>query len=134
MVNIDDVNTYHCKVVMLGDQAVGKTCLAFRYTKDAFFQTHTSTLGGKAACSCHVILTLFFTRISYQKRYSVCLVTHTLSEKVTIHLACLMFIRSKNQSILKTKTRQRLFKIFLVVKLRYFRPVWVEKPFQMDLF
>ena len=38
-------HTYHCKLVVLGDTAVGKSCLVLRYVRDDFSEFQESTIG-----------------------------------------------------------------------------------------
>ncbi len=39
-------NSYHFKLVLLGDTAVGKSCLVVRFVKDEFFAFQEPTIGG----------------------------------------------------------------------------------------
>ena len=36
----------HCKLVLLGDTAVGKSCLVVRFVRDEFFPFQEPTIGG----------------------------------------------------------------------------------------
>ena len=36
----------HCKLALLGDTAVGKSCLVVRFVKDEFFPFQEPTIGG----------------------------------------------------------------------------------------
>jgi Ras-related protein Rab-5C len=38
--------TYHFKLVLLGDTAVGKSCLVVRFVRDEFFEFQEPTIGG----------------------------------------------------------------------------------------
>lgn len=38
---------YHFKLVLLGDTAVGKSCLVVRFVRDEFFEFQEPTIGGK---------------------------------------------------------------------------------------
>ena len=50
---------YLFKLLLIGDSGVGKTCILFRFSDDAFNTTFISTIGeGKG----HVLLYLFNTR------------------------------------------------------------------------
>ena len=42
----DECESINCKVVLLGESAVGKTCLVERYTKSEFHDNFAPTLGG----------------------------------------------------------------------------------------
>ena len=37
----------HCKLVLLGDTAVGKSCLVVRFVRDEFFPFQEPTIGGR---------------------------------------------------------------------------------------
>jgi GTPase SAR1 family protein len=37
----------HFKLVLLGDAAVGKSCLVVRFVRDEFFEFQEPTIGGK---------------------------------------------------------------------------------------
>jgi GTPase SAR1 family protein len=39
----------HFKLVLLGDTAVGKSCLVVRFVRDEFFEFQEPTIGGKVA-------------------------------------------------------------------------------------
>jgi len=39
----------HFKLVLLGDTAVGKSCLVVRFVRDEFFEFQEPTIGGKKA-------------------------------------------------------------------------------------
>ncbi len=45
----------HFKLVLLGDTAVGKSCLVVRFVRDEFFEFQEPTIGGKA-CSMMMLL------------------------------------------------------------------------------
>lgn len=45
----------HFKLVLLGDTAVGKSCLVVRFVRDEFFEFQEPTIGGKA-CSMMMVL------------------------------------------------------------------------------
>ena len=38
----------HFKLVLLGDSAVGKSCLVVRFVRDEFFEFQEPTIGGKS--------------------------------------------------------------------------------------
>jgi GTPase SAR1 family protein len=38
---------HHFKLVLLGDTAVGKSCLVVRFVRDEFFEFQEPTIGGK---------------------------------------------------------------------------------------
>ena len=52
-VSIPKHHTYHSKLVILGDTAVGKSCLVLRYVRDEFCEFQESTIG--AAFLSHVV-------------------------------------------------------------------------------
>lgn len=37
--------THHFKLLILGESAVGKTCILLRYTEDTFSTAHMTTIG-----------------------------------------------------------------------------------------
>jgi GTPase SAR1 family protein len=39
-------NMFHFKLVLLGDTAVGKSCLVVRFVRDEFFEYQEPTIGG----------------------------------------------------------------------------------------
>ena len=41
---------HHFKLVLLGDTAVGKSCLVVRFVRDEFFEFQEPTIGGKILC------------------------------------------------------------------------------------
>ena len=41
----DDDNAKTCKVVLLGDSGVGKTCLIYRFFEETFISSYLSTIG-----------------------------------------------------------------------------------------
>ncbi len=43
--------TFHFKLVLLGDSAVGKSCLVVRFVRDEFFEFQEPTIGGKRLSS-----------------------------------------------------------------------------------
>lgn len=42
-----DNRVHHFKLVLLGDTAVGKSCLVVRFVRDEFFEFQEPTIGGK---------------------------------------------------------------------------------------
>ena len=42
----------HYKLVLLGDSAVGKSCLVVRFVRDEFFEFQEPTIGGKSSSRC----------------------------------------------------------------------------------
>ena len=40
--------TCHFKLVLLGDTAVGKSCLVVRFVRDEFFEFQEPTIGGES--------------------------------------------------------------------------------------
>ena len=40
----------HFKLVLLGDTAVGKSCLVVRFVRDEFFEFQEPTIGGNPSC------------------------------------------------------------------------------------
>jgi GTPase SAR1 family protein len=42
---------HHFKLVLLGDTAVGKSCLVVRFVRDEFFEFQEPTIGGKMVAS-----------------------------------------------------------------------------------
>ena len=42
----------HCKLVLLGDTAVGKSCLVVRFVRDEFFPFQEPTIGGVEQLRC----------------------------------------------------------------------------------
>lgn len=42
--------TCHFKLVLLGDTAVGKSCLVVRFVRDEFFEFQEPTIGGMFVC------------------------------------------------------------------------------------
>ena len=45
---------HHFKLVLLGDTAVGKSCLVVRFVRDEFFEFQEPTIGGKVETLLHV--------------------------------------------------------------------------------
>jgi hypothetical protein len=41
---------HHFKLVLLGDTAVGKSCLVVRFVRDEFFEFQEPTIGGVCVC------------------------------------------------------------------------------------
>jgi len=61
---------HHFKLVLLGDTAVGKSCLVVRFVRDEFFEFQEPTIGGKIKttgsprlpetfASCHILRDIF---------------------------------------------------------------------------
>ncbi len=48
--------TFHFKLVLLGDSAVGKSCLVVRFVRDEFFEFQEPTIGGKRLSSVKAIV------------------------------------------------------------------------------
>ena len=44
----------HFKLVLLGDTAVGKSCLVVRFVRDEFFEFQEPTIGGELKSSCFI--------------------------------------------------------------------------------
>lgn len=44
----------HFKLVLLGDTAVGKSCLVVRFVRDEFFEFQEPTIGGEVDRVCEV--------------------------------------------------------------------------------
>ena len=42
----------HFKLVLLGDTAVGKSCLVVRFVRDEFFEFQEPTIGGEKSFTC----------------------------------------------------------------------------------
>ncbi len=47
MIMNDNANVCHFKLVLLGDAAVGKSCLVVRFVRDEFFEFQEPTIGGE---------------------------------------------------------------------------------------
>lgn len=47
-------NPCHFKLVLLGDTAVGKSCLVVRFVRDEFFEYQEPTIGGTSAVSLEI--------------------------------------------------------------------------------
>jgi len=45
---------YLFKLLLIGDSGVGKTCILFRFSDDAFNTTFISTIGKKRRCCCPI--------------------------------------------------------------------------------
>jgi len=45
----------HFKLVLLGDTAVGKSCLVVRFVRDEFFEFQEPTIGGEIKSSCFIV-------------------------------------------------------------------------------
>ena len=48
---------HHFKLVLLGDTAVGKSCLVVRFVRDEFFEFQEPTIGGKTVAVRLLLLT-----------------------------------------------------------------------------
>ena len=48
----------HFKLVLLGDTAVGKSCLVVRFVRDEFFEFQEPTIGGTALCRWRFLFSL----------------------------------------------------------------------------
>ena len=44
--NMSSSRVHHFKLVLLGDTAVGKSCLVVRFVRDEFFEFQEPTIGG----------------------------------------------------------------------------------------
>lgn len=51
----------HFKLVLLGDSAVGKSCLVVRFVRDEFFEFQEPTIGGKTQSTllCDISMTIY---------------------------------------------------------------------------
>ena len=52
----------HCKLVLLGDTAVGKSCLVVRFVRDEFFPFQEPTIGGVEQLRCVQRIAAFLTQ------------------------------------------------------------------------
>ena len=52
----------HFKLVLLGDTAVGKSCLVVRFVRDEFFPFQEPTIGGIGGDCCHSYVAAFLTQ------------------------------------------------------------------------
>lgn len=76
MSTINRVN--HFKLVLLGDSAVGKSCLVVRFVRDEFFDFQEPTIGGNE-------MTTKFTTASYLIVFIAAFLTQTVTlEDATI--------------------------------------------------
>jgi GTPase SAR1 family protein len=46
----------HFKLVLLGDSAVGKSCLVVRFVRDEFFEFQEPTIGGECSSNFFALL------------------------------------------------------------------------------
>jgi hypothetical protein len=46
-ITMSNSRVHHFKLVLLGDTAVGKSCLVVRFVRDEFFEFQEPTIGGK---------------------------------------------------------------------------------------
>jgi len=51
--------TFHFKLVLLGDSAVGKSCLVVRFVKNEFFEFQEPTIGGNYSIYMSIYLYVF---------------------------------------------------------------------------
>ena len=71
---------YLFKLLLIGDSGVGKTCVLFRFSEDAFNATFISTIGKKIiskfkilqreTCETDVMLQLFYEYLNIWSNYS----------------------------------------------------------------
>jgi GTPase SAR1 family protein len=45
--SVNEKHDYMVKILIIGDSAVGKTCILLRYAKDKFTDSHLTTIGIK---------------------------------------------------------------------------------------
>lgn len=50
----------HFKLVLLGDTAVGKSCLVVRFVRDEFFEFQEPTIGGELVLANHFFISVRF--------------------------------------------------------------------------
>jgi len=50
--NTPNSRIHHFKLVLLGDTAVGKSCLVVRFVRDEFFEFQEPTIGGMFVNNC----------------------------------------------------------------------------------
>lgn len=50
----------HFKLVLLGDTAVGKSCLVVRFVRDEFFEFQEPTIGGESTCVQNYLLSTLY--------------------------------------------------------------------------
>ena len=54
---------YLFKLLLIGDSGVGKTCVLFRFSEDAFNATFISTIGeSNKHCTCFGFIVILFAR------------------------------------------------------------------------
>jgi hypothetical protein len=58
-VTMSNSRVCHFKLVLLGDTAVGKSCLVVRFVRDEFFEFQEPTIGGKNKSTTHEVIVLF---------------------------------------------------------------------------
>lgn len=54
---------HHFKLVLLGDTAVGKSCLVVRFVRDEFFEFQEPTIGGTSHHCCRDVDKWLFSRL-----------------------------------------------------------------------
>jgi GTPase SAR1 family protein len=59
--------TCHFKLVLLGDTAVGKSCLVVRFVRDEFFEFQEPTIGGESVPRSWTTLMSELTRPSHSR-------------------------------------------------------------------
>jgi GTPase SAR1 family protein len=61
---------HHFKLVLLGDTAVGKSCLVVRFVRDEFFEFQEPTIGGKMVAITVAAVTVDMKRTSRHLRWN----------------------------------------------------------------
>jgi len=69
----------HFKLVLLGDTAVGKSCLVVRFVRDEFFEFQEPTIGG--VCSFLFFYSLRKTERERESKIVIDLVLHGMGQK-----------------------------------------------------
>jgi hypothetical protein len=84
----------HFKLVLLGDTAVGKSCLVVRFVRDEFFEFQEPTIGGKRSFGSKfvfVIRTLYLRGLTNLMEFPVSFFYFACLVDVMIMIPCCLF-------------------------------------------